>query len=84
MRGLAREVEAVGGISIERHAITQQIADAIRTFPGDEIGDVFVDDACACQNRIGGVLLWTVLLADGSSDPALRPCTRRAFTERNG
>ena len=69
-------------IAVERHAIAQQIANAIRSFVGNETGNLRIDDAAAGLDRVGCVLRRAVAFTDRSGNAALCPHARRAFTER--
>ena len=69
-------------IAVERHAVSQEIANAIWAFVGNETSDVLIDDAAARRDRVGGVLCRAVAFADCGGDAALGPHARRAFTER--
>ena len=82
MRGFFRQHVVAFEIAIERHAVAQQIANAIRAFVGNDPRDLGVDDAAAGFDRVGGVLCRAVAFADRRGDTALRPHARRAFAER--
>ena len=82
MRRLAGLAQPAFEIAVERHAEAQEILDARGTFAHDHVDDRFVAQARPGADRICGVLLETVALADCGGDAGLRPGARRAFAER--
>ena len=81
MRGFFRKHIVAFEVAIERHAVAQQIADAIWAFVSNDPRDFGVDDTTAGFDRVGGVFRGAVALADCRGDTALRPHARRAFAQ---
>ena len=65
-------------IAIKGNAVCRKIADPSRSLLRHERGDVWIDDAGACVDRVGGMLGGVVVFADRSGNSALRPhCSMR-------
>lgn len=84
MRGFARQHEVAFQVAVEGNAIAQQIGDARRGLPGNEMGDVGIDDAGTGMDGVGSVVFGRIGLADGGGNTALRPDARGAFAQRCG
>ena len=74
------EQETAARVAVEGDAVGQKVGDAVGPLASDEARNLFVDDAGAGGDRVGGVQLRRVAVADGRGDaaPAPSPTTRLA------
>ena len=55
VRGFLAQREGAVGIAVERHAVGDEIGDAVGPFGGDEARDIRIDDAGTGGDRVVGV-----------------------------
>ena len=82
VRSFAANRKLAFKVAVERHAILQQIVDARARLRGKPKCDVFIDDAAANRNRVGGMGFRCIAFGDGRCDSTLGPRGRRALSER--
>src|SRR4029079_7635340 len=81
MRRLAAQAEMAFEVLIERHAIAQQVLDAVARLLRQEMCDLLIDDTCAGTDGVGGMRVRAVALGDCRGDARLGPEAPSAFAE---
>ena len=81
MRRLAAEAEMTFEVLVERHAVAEQILDALARLAREQQRDFLIDDAGAGDDRVGRMIFGAVALGERGGDAGLRPQARRAFAE---
>ena len=69
-------------IPVKRHAVFEQVVQALRCVSRHEAGDFPVHDAGTCGNRVGHVFLDRVTRHDGGRNAGLSPCRGRTLSNR--
>ena len=85
MRRLAGQIEMAFEILVERHAVAQQILDAVPRLARQQQGDLLIDDAGTGADGVGGMRLGLSPSASAAAMPAcaqtLEPPSPKGVTE---
>ena len=81
MRRLAAEAEMTFEVLVERHAVAEQILDALARLAREQQRNLLIDDAGAGDDRVGRMVFGAVALGKRGGDAGLRPQARRSFAE---
>ena len=84
VRRLAAEAEMAFEVLVERHAVAEQILDALARLAREQERDLLIDDAGAGRDRVGGMVLGAVALGQRRGDAGLRPQAGCALAETRG
>jgi len=81
MRRLAAQAEMAFEVLIERHAVAEQVLDAVAGLVRQEMGDLLIDDTGAGADGVGGMRVRIVAVGDCCGNARLGPEARCAFAE---